>query len=188
MALAGDEKRIRALFSELSLEDQAHAPYFETLWRRAENIGTAKPARVRRFNTSASVIVSIAMAFIAAVLGAWFWPSNPLDSRTQTAVNVGPKQPAPVSTPATRESNNPTPPTNHARSHPRRKTNILTHRTTQPSTTEAQMLSSWQSPTNILMASPASVVFDSLPQLNESAEELKQFLPKPNEANKESNQ
>jgi hypothetical protein len=50
------------------------------------------------------------------------------------------------------------------------------------------MISRWQSPTNILMSSPTAVGFNSLPQLNESAEALKQFLPRNNETIKESNQ
>jgi hypothetical protein len=50
------------------------------------------------------------------------------------------------------------------------------------------MLSRWQSPTDILMTSPTTVVLNSLPQLDESAEELKQFLPKKNDTMKESNQ
>ena len=34
MQLAGPEKRIQALFSELSLEDRTHVPRFEQLWTR----------------------------------------------------------------------------------------------------------------------------------------------------------
>jgi len=52
----------------------------------------------------------------------------------------------------------------------------------------ATMLSSWQSPTSSLLQAPTGFALNTLPQLNQSAEELKQFLPKNNDATKESNQ
>jgi hypothetical protein len=50
------------------------------------------------------------------------------------------------------------------------------------------VLSSWQSPTAAFLESPARPSFDSLPQLNQSVEDLKSFLPKANQVLKESNQ
>ena len=42
MELGGTEKRIQALFSELSLEDRTHVPRFEQLWTlRVEKTGRA---------------------------------------------------------------------------------------------------------------------------------------------------
>ena len=53
---------------------------------------------------------------------------------------------------------------------------------------QAALLSSWRSPTETLMNSPAGMALYSLPQLNQSVNELKSFLPKNNVAIKESNQ
>jgi hypothetical protein len=53
---------------------------------------------------------------------------------------------------------------------------------------QAAVLSNWQSPTNILLNSPIASVLGSLPQLNQSARDLEQFLPKNNEVMKESKQ
>jgi len=41
----------------------------------------------------------------------------------------------------------------------------------------AVAISSWQSPTTALLRSPGDEVLTSLPQLNQSANELKSFLP-----------
>jgi hypothetical protein len=62
------------------------------------------------------------------------------------------------------------------------------HQPDRAAITEAALLSRWQSPTRIFMQSPAAVNFSSLPQLNKSLEELKQFLPRNTELTKESNQ
>jgi hypothetical protein len=42
---------------------------------------------------------------------------------------------------------------------------------------EAKVISSWQSPTISLLRSPAGEVLTSLPQLTETVNELKSFLP-----------
>src|SRR3982750_1057163 len=90
MKLSGDEKRIQALFCELSLEERSHVPRFEKLWSGAEAKG---PAEVRRFSRSAFVIAS-ALAFAAACsLAAWSWYRS-TQSLAQSAVNIAPQMPA----------------------------------------------------------------------------------------------
>jgi hypothetical protein len=44
-------------------------------------------------------------------------------------------------------------------------------------TREAKAITSWQSPTAALLSSPNDEIFTSLPQLNQSASDLKSFLP-----------
>jgi len=187
MALAGDEKKIQALFSELALQDQNAAPTFDKLWRAAQSSALNAPAQLRRFNTVAAVITcATALLITAGALAAWAWSTRNSNPSPQKVANAVPTTPVFV-TPTPRESNNAT--TNeHPRPHPRPKHSINRLRTKEPITTEAQILSNWQSPTNILMGSPSNIVWNSLPQLNESAAALKQFLPKHNEATKESNQ
>jgi hypothetical protein len=53
---------------------------------------------------------------------------------------------------------------------------------------QAEVLAKWQSPTNILLNSPTASFLSSLPQLNQSARDLEQFLPKNNDVMKESKQ
>lgn len=170
MELVGNENRIRALFSELSLEDQSRAPRFDKVWRRAEN---SRPSPAR--NVYWPVIAFTAVAIVAACifsLSSWF----------NEARNIPPQitQITPVNTGFESKDSS-------KRSHPPRKKRLRHEPATERAITEAAMLWSWQSPTSILMQSPTTLVLNTLPQLNQSAEELKQFLPKDHEV-KESNQ
>jgi hypothetical protein len=183
MSLAGDENRIRALFSELSLEDQVGAPRFERLWRQAE---TAGPAPDRRFSRTAGVIALTLTAAVAVfAVAIWSWPAASINSPAQNAGNMVPHVTGPSPAPVASASDNAVP---RRRSHVRHKRSFAKIRTIDASATEAALLSRWQSPTSILMTSPTTVVLNSLPQVNESAEELKQFLPRKNDTMKESNQ
>jgi hypothetical protein len=187
MALAGDEKKIRALFSELAIEDQNCAPRFESLWNKAQNRASTGAAPIRRFRTSAAVITFVAVSFVAAVvLAVWSWSAKPTMPTPQNAVNIAPRI-APTPTAAAPEANNHATSASQPRSHRRSRKNIEKRRNAEWATA-VEMISRWQSPTNILMNSPTEVGFNSLPQLNESAEALKQFLPRNNETMKESNQ
>jgi len=183
MDLIGDEKRIQALFSELSLEDQNSAPHFHKLWNRAE---ATKPVPVRRFSRAAVVIASVVVTAAACALVAWSWYMSTQQSLTQDAINI-PRQTlaipvAPVPKPDKLASGSLRP------RRERQKTIARQRQTERALTRDAAMLSSWQSPTEKWMQSPTSFVLKQLPQLNQSVQELQQFLPKNNEAVKESNQ
>jgi len=187
MEFAGDEKKIRALFSELSLEDQSCAPRFESLWNKAQNSASAEAAPIRRFSTSAAVITFAAVSFVvAAALAVWSWSATSTIPAAQNAVNIAPRV-SPTPTAVAPEANNRTTSASQARSH-RRSTRHIEKRRNAEWATAVAMISRWQSPTTILMNAPTAVGFNSLPQLNESAEALKQFLPRNNETMKESNQ
>jgi len=176
MELSGDEKRIQALFSELSLEDQTRAPRFEKLWLRAEASATAPAPLVTRLVLVATVVI-VTMSFVAVRS----WLSS---SQSQQVANI-PAQIIPTTAgPRLQHSELSTASRNVAR--PRRFARRQTERT---AITQAAMLSNWQSPTNILLNSPTVSVLSSLPQLNQSARDLEQFLPKKNnELLKESKQ
>jgi hypothetical protein len=183
MELIGDEKRIQALFSELSLEDQNSAPHFHKLWNRAE---TTRPVPVRRFNRAVIVIASAVVTVAACALIVWSWYTSTQQSPAQDAINI------PRQTPATPAPQLPEPDKLASGSlrprHERQKRIARPRQTERALTRDAAMLSSWQSPTEKWIQSPTSFVLNSLPQLNQSAQELQQFLPKNNEAMKESNQ
>lgn len=181
MELIGDEKRIQALFSELSLEDQSSAPQFHKLWNRAE---ATRP--VRWFSRAVVVIASAVLTAAACALVTWSWYTSTQQSPAQNAINI------PLQTPTTPVPRVPEPDklaSGSLRPRHERQRRIPRQRQTERALTrDAAMLSSWQSPTEKWMQSPTSLVLNSLPQLNQSVQELQQFLPKNNEAMKESNQ
>ena len=178
MELDGNEKRIRALFSELSFQDQIHAPGFEDLWRRAEH---ATPTQAHYFRP---FIAFAAAAVIAAFILAVWLRSTPTSSADHNAVHETRHITEPSPAPPVFARNNP--PSSKERKRPRVPRNRRIERNIEPATiAAAEMLSSWRSPTTVLMAS-TTAVFNSLPQLNHSAEEFKEFLT--NDAIKESNQ
>jgi hypothetical protein len=166
MELGGTEKRIQALFSELSLEDHAHVPRFQQLWTRVEKTG-----RAPLFRKSWAVAVVV----IAAVGSYALW------SR-QSQLNIAPLE---IPTPASAQIASVVEP---ARPHQPRKKRIVRQRRPDSVFSEATLLSRWQSPTQNFMQSPSSVSFNSLPQLDQSAKDLESFLPKNNGPIKESNQ
>jgi len=68
MELGGDEKRIQALFSELSFADQSRVPQFGHLWTRAqvskESRGIGRPV---------AVLVSLLVTAAACSFAVWTW-------------------------------------------------------------------------------------------------------------------
>ena len=174
MELGGTEKRIQALFSELSLEDLHHAPHFEKLWPRAE----ANRSVVRR---SALVFVTAAILAAMCLIATWTWYRA---SQSEQAANIPPQI---VPTTSDARVSQPEQSAKDFRTiHPRRV--ARPRQTGNVAIREAELLSEWQSPTNILLDSPTVSVLSSLPQLTSSARDLEQFLPKNNETMKESKQ
>ena len=183
MELAGDEKRIQALFSELSLADRQHIPEFEKLWRAGEVTRTVSRSR--------KPLVAIAAVLLIAVAGsiaAWIRYASPRTLTQQTAQNPTPQMIAAPAAPRVQEPEKLVS-VPGKRSHPHRHKSLArqnqTERTLQQ---KAAMLASWQSPTSRFLESPTASVFNSLPQLNQSVKDLESFLPKNNESLKESNQ
>jgi hypothetical protein len=181
MEFTGDEKKIQALFSELSLEQQIRTPSFEQLWRRGQANSPARPWFVSRFAVVTAAI--LAESFLIAT-SSWY-----RSSRFEQTATI-PPQIIPSTTPDTRV----TQPEQFLSAH---STDVRTARprrlVRQPhieraAIREAAVLSNWQSPTNILLNSPAVSFLSSLPQLNQSARDLEQFLPKNNDVMKESKQ
>jgi hypothetical protein len=167
MELTGTEKRIRALFSELSLEDHSRTPHFAHLWTRA---AATKPSR--RFSKSLAVTAAVIILGVAFSFTIW---SN---SITQYALNI-----APLDLPTTAASQLAAAVVDAPRSfHAQRPKRIARPRhTDRDVVTEAALLSNWESPTSSLMGSPSSVSFNSLPQLNQSAKALETFLKESNQ-------
>ena len=178
MEFSGDEKRIQALFSELSLEDRNRTPRFERLWRHAE--ASASVPLVRRsalaFVTTAILVAAVSIATLTLYTS----------SQSEEAANIPPPTiptASPVRQPEQLVS------ANSKESRTVRPRKLVRQRPTgSAAVREAELLSKWQSPTGILLNSPTASFLSSLPQLNQSARDLEQFLPKNNEATKESKQ
>jgi|SRR5712692_8087919 len=188
MELVGEEKKIQTLFSELRLADERTAPSFSATWNRAQ----ARALRPRRaFNLS--FVAATALLICALVSLAW-WSRH--WQRTQqpnvvaiTASGVAPDLKPSDVVPASKESaapnrSEPKKPVTAAhrfegsarlraeRLAARQEANLLAAAKKQ-----ASAISSWQSPTATLLSSPNDDLLKSLPQLNESTNGLKSFLP-----------
>ncbi len=172
MELGGDEKRIQALFSELSLENQTRVPQFGHLWTRAQaNVSVA-----RSIGWPVAVLLSLLVTAGACSLALWTWPTS-----TQNP-NIVIQSPPSVTLEA---RYSPTP----IKVETPRKRHIARRRHVDRSVaTEAALLSNWQSPTQQFMSSPTDLALGSLPTLNQSVKDLESFLSKNSEIMKESNQ
>jgi hypothetical protein len=181
MELDGNEKRIQALYCELSLENDSMAPQFERLWTEAT---LKKRAEVASFSTA--LVIAATVTAVACSIAVWSWysltaspPSSFVKQLPQQTIVDSPFKPntlslAPASPPV--------------KAQPRRQKNTARRRDADRRTaTEAAMLSNWQSPTTRFMESPTALMMNSLPQLNQSVRELESFLPRNNELMKESN-
>jgi hypothetical protein len=175
MELRGDEKRTQALFSELLLEDQNITPRFEQLWNSAQSTKA-----VPSFSRLAVAFASLSIIAVFALLAVW---SN---YRSVESVQSVAKTDETIAAPSTQGGLKQA---DAVATGPKKSKPIKRHRKIERSIAqEAALLSSWQSPTEIFMTAPTALVLNSLPQLNQSANDLRQFLPKNNEVTKESNQ
>jgi hypothetical protein len=187
MDSVGDEKRIRALFSELSLEDQSSVPRFEELCERR----LVGPGRVGGLSLSAVMIAAALLVVAGLSLGAWSWYRSNRAS-TSNAAELLPREiskPTLVTAQAVvEESKNRESAAPGTKSSAKHRRNVALRRSTdRTAIRDASLLSQWQSPTEIFLESPAAIGFNSLPQLNQSVDQLKQFLPRDAELKKESN-
>jgi hypothetical protein len=165
MELAGDEKRIQALFSEVRLEHQRSAPQFVKVWNCA---ATTTPSRVPVFNRP---VVMFGCVLILAAIGAFAWLSR--DNATSANARDETIQPQVLATlvesPQKVQKRTPSQRVVHRK--PARRLNI--ERTVVHN---AAVLSKWQSPTDTLMKSSAASLLNALPALNESAKDLESYL------------
>ena len=178
MESIGDEKRIRALFSELKFADEQSAPSFAATWHRAE-ARSLKPRRA--FNLSfvaATALLVLALGSLAVwskysqraapssayanVAAGPDFPRAIIAKRSEGAVPTGSLKDLPVRSRRTKSAA------------PGQALQMAANRQVAK---EAKAIESWQSPTASLLSSPSDDLFKALPQLNENANELKSFLP-----------
>jgi hypothetical protein len=191
MEIIGDDKKLRALFSEAKTADAAATPGFTSVWHRAQ-ARSVKPRRA--FNLSFALVAALLVLMLGS-LAVWSYSTGRV-RRYEAAKN---KSTPAVVTPA--PANNP----EKAKTDDEPKvaaavpeTGIATpvHRAVRPrvkrstaqsaaemiasngkTKAEKTTIDSWQSPTAALLTSPADGLFKSLPQLNANESDMKSFLP-----------
>ncbi|HMG74854.1 MAG TPA: hypothetical protein VK582_15240 [Pyrinomonadaceae bacterium] len=183
MELVGEEKRIQALFSEARHADEQTTPTFVGVWNRAQSKTIRTP---RAFNLS--FVAATALLVCALVSLAWWVNRSPRSQNVLVAnappiSNVVPKD---VQQPGGFEpANDPgSKPVTQPRSGERSRALILAARrqavlvaASKKTLRDAKAIESWQSPTATLLDSPSEGLLKTLPQMNQSVDELKSFLP-----------
>lgn len=180
MDLIGDEKRIRALFSELKFAEEQTAPGFAATWQRAQ----ARSRRPQRAFNLSFVTVTALLVFVFGSLTIWSrlaQPSAPASAYANIpassdgfASHVVPQTNIAGTTGPVKYSRAPISPRRSSKSTTQRQMIQIANNQV---VTEAKAIENWQSPTASLLSSPSDDLFKSLPQLNENANEMKSFLP-----------
>lgn len=180
MELVGPEKRIQELFRELRLEDERITLPFVAAWNRAQSNSLRPNPAFKVSFAVAAVVLLCALLSLAWWSRSWQRPeqadvlSAPVASKANSRPNPEAKNPAPKQR-ASVESRNLVRINLRARKLAARRHAELLAR--NAAIREAAAVSSWQSPTITLLRSPADEVLTSLPQLSQTVNELKLFLP-----------
>ena len=176
MELVGEEKKILALFSELRFADEQATPRFAAVWNQAQSKAIRPP---RAFNLSFVAAIAV---LICAVLIAWWSRHEQRRQQSAAVAIIVPVNPAQIAkSPAINK---------FSEARPRHKSRskflamkLAAHRHAEllaagrKATRDAIAISKWQSPTAGLMRSSSDELLTTLPQLDQSANELKSFLP-----------
>ena len=200
MELNGEDKRIRALFCELKREEESTAPLFATTWNIAEaefhhsgvrRLRVQSSANLRRFATAILLVSFVSLVVAATVLLPKYLrlPRQPKHDYAKQEVAAAPRAtseepPRSGTVPANRESVKPTDRLVAIPRAVRVKKSQVAFAQRAPSVEEDGQdgqggqsgLSEWQSPTAKLLRSAGDELLRFVPQMNESAEEMKNFL------------
>jgi len=178
MELSGEEKKLQALFSELKAADEQATPHFGSTWNGAQ----IAPRKMRMFNP-AFVAAMMLLVFGVVAFAVWSRYSGTTSS-PQTVIATTPQNPS-----TTTVAEAPPAPTKETQELKPKNTVIVARRnkvTSQHNAMlaanrklekDAKSIANWTSPTSALLESPSDEIFSSLPQLNQSATQLKSFLP-----------
>jgi hypothetical protein len=185
MEIIGDDKKIRALYSEARVTDGAATPSFTSAWHRAQ-ARSLKPRRA--FNLSLALVTALLVLTLGS-LAVWSMYS-PRSNQPHEAVTPGNVAPAVVNSPekpkieedvkiAEKAPQAPieAPVHRSLKSRVRRPTAQPNSQLIAQSSVKETTIDSWESPTAALLSSPTDGLFKSVPQLNENANEMKSFLP-----------
>ncbi|HMJ25824.1 MAG TPA: hypothetical protein VK475_08350 [Pyrinomonadaceae bacterium] len=183
MELVGEEKRIQALFSEARLADGQSTPGFAGVWNRAQS-RSYRPRKA--FNLA--FVAATALLLCALVSLAWWstrWQRRPEVIASVPPVNWNhPMSPAPGNIGVDKAVNPPrlvpkrfvsSSKLNAIKLAARREAMLVA--ANRKSAHDAKAITSWQSPTASLLESSSDGLLKSLPQMNQTVDEMKSFLP-----------
>ena len=179
MELVGGGKRIQALFSELRLANEQTTPSFAEVWNRAQ-----PKANCTQGGFNLSFVGAVALLVCALVSLVWWskhWQQNPdavataPPGRATGQVKVGTENEK-VNLPKSMSKDDRRGAKSRALKLISRRQALLVaaNRRVKP---EVKTIASWQSPTARLLDSQSDELLKSLPQLNQTVDELKSFLP-----------
>jgi hypothetical protein len=171
MNLNGDEKRIRQLFREMSLDDQRRAPQFASVLAAARSGMARSQNRTRSLRFAMVVAMLCAALLIAmAIIVRPSKPNGPARDEQAEVPTVPPKTPPPSV--AAKQQGVP-------RVEPRRVIikHARHHQTTDHLAVAMNSLFAWRSPTASLLKTPGDELLRSLPRLGESLQTIKSFSP-----------
>ena len=175
MELSGEEKKLQALFSELKAVDEQTTPHFGVTWNRAQ----MPPRKIRRLGP-AFVAAMMLLAFAVGAFAVWSRYSHPTPS-PQTVIVTAPQNPAGAEALPAPTKETPAPGRKNAVIVARRNKATSQHNAklaeNRKLQKDAKSIANWSSPTSALLESPSNEIFSSLPELNQSATQLKSFLP-----------
>ena len=183
MELVGEQKRIQALFSELRLADEQTAPRFAAVWKRAQAASsqTWRPARALNL----SFVAATALLICALVSLALWSKYSQQNARQAIVVVTGNATPATVPVEVVKDTAGDPPLSEGSRDRAASRSRAkrfaaqrlaLMLTINLKAAREAKAISNWQSPTTALLKSQNDELLKSLPQLSESADDLKSFL------------
>ena len=184
MELSGEEKKIRASFLELKLEDERVAPQFAAMLNRAHRSGAHQ--QIAFDFRLAAAVVTICFALFSLALLAKRWQPGPRSNYLVTAgadqSNASQPQINKEEELVQQRADAPVVREPRLGGFARRSlmTNLARRR---PTTRNTAALARWQSPTTSLLRSPGGEVLRALPQLNQTLEEMKSFLSESSELN-----
>jgi hypothetical protein len=180
MEFAGNEKRIQALFRELKFADACGAPEFSRMWNGVQATPAASSSV---FKLSAALALAVLVISLCSLV---LWSRNweRIQMSTPDVGSVS-KQPGamPILPSVTPESTQLVIAELHHRGKANRSVRKLAARQRLDSNAanavipETVAISSWLSPTAVLLQSPADDMLTSLPQLDLAVRDLKTFLP-----------
>ena len=189
MEIIGDNKKLRALYSEARVAEQSATPGFTSVWHRTQ-ARALKPRRA--FNLSFALVTALLVLTLGS-LAAWSIysnrsrPSQQASTNDSASKNAAPAEKQIVESPKHKEDVRTAelPTTGNDRT-ARRSVKPRLRRSPSPvdrqllasdQTTKETTIGTWQSPTVGLLSSPTDDLFKSIPQLNENTNQMKSSLP-----------
>jgi hypothetical protein len=188
MEIIGDDKKLRALFSDAKAADEAVTPSFTSVWHRAQ-ARSLKPRRA--FNLSFALVTALLVLTLGS-LAVWSMYSPRSNQREAVKNQPAPGGDAPATVKSPDKTNNngevrtaekapetpiEAPVYRSGKTRVRRSAGAGAQTIASTGTTKQTTIETWQSPTAALLTSQTDELFKSVPQLNENANEMKSSLP-----------